>query len=442
MTLNMSYFTVLPMKKQILIGITASLFLVFNYAFNPTQNGAVCQSTKSSKKASQVFEWRGENRSGVYREKGLLKSWPEAGPSVAWEYEGIGNGYGSPIFTNDKMYIQGEVGDMAWLFAFNEDGSLLWKKEFGSEWVKNWNGSRSAPTIVDDLIYVTSGMGNIYCFNRYTGEKKWSVDMIKDLHGQFPLFGYSEAVIIEDEKMFCTPGGRDTNVVALNRFNGKLIWKSKGAGERPGYNQPQIIKLKDRHILVNFTAYEMLGHDTKTGELLWVHNQDNTKKEEREPGKGDTHANTIIYDDGFIYYAEGDGNCGVKLKLSPDGKSIQEVWRNKEFDSYMGGIVKLGDYLYGGGTAKPDFKSINATTGEIGKTLKIGTGSVIAADGMLFYYTQKGEVFLINADPINMEVVSKFKITKGAKEHFAHPVIHQGKLYVRHGNVIQAFNIA
>jgi outer membrane protein assembly factor BamB len=364
------------MKNKGIIGITVSLFLIIIYSFSPIQ----------TKKEPTVYEWRGENRSGIYQETGLLKAWPEAGPQVVWEYEGVGNGYGSPIFTNDNMYIQGEVDNLAWLFAFNKDGALLWKKSFGSEWVKNWNGSRSAPTIVDDLVYVTSGMGNIYCFNRYTGEKKWSVDMINDLHGQFPLFGFSEAVIIENDKVFCTPGGKDTNVVALNRFTSEIVWISKGAGERPAYNQPQIIKLKNRNILVTFTAYEMLGLDTKTGQLLWVHNQDNTKKEEREPGKGDTHANTIIYQDGFIYYAAGDGNCGVKLKLTPDGKTITEVWRNKEFDSYMGGIVKIGDHLYGGSSAKPEFKSINAISGQIEKTLKIGSGAVIAADDMLYFY--------------------------------------------------------
>ncbi len=414
------------MKKIISTGLVTALLLI---------------TFQSCTQTSEVYEWRGENRGGIYYEEGLLKAWPEAGPKVVWEYEGVGNGYGSPVFTKDKMYIQGEVDSLAYLFAFDLEGTLLWKKDFGKEWVKNWNGSRSAPTIVDDLVYVTSGMGNIYCFNRNTGEKEWSIDMINDLHGEFALFGYSEALIIEDDMVYCTPGGSDTNVVALNRFTSEIIWVSKGAGERPGYNQPQIIKLEDRNVLVNFTAYEMLGHDTKTGELLWVHEQDNLTLEERGPGKGDTHSNTIIYEDGFIYYAEGDGNCGVKLALAPDGKRIKEVWRNKEFDSYMGGIVKLGDHLYGCGTAKPNFKSINATSGEIEKVLKIGTGAVIAADSMLYYYNFRGEVMLINEDPINMEVVSKFKITKGAKEHFAHPVINDGKLYVRHGDVLQAFNI-
>jgi len=414
------------MIRNSIYGLTGILLMITLHSFS---------------QEAKVYEWRGQNRLGIYPDKGLLKSWPATGPELAWEYEGVGNGYGSPIFTPDKMYIQGEVDNMAWLFAFDLDGKLLWKKDFGPEWVKNWNGSRCAPTIVGDLVYVTSGMGNIYCFDRNSGDKKWSVDMIKDLHGEYPLFGYSESVITENEKMFCTPGGKDTNVVALNRFTGALIWKSKGAGERPGYNQPQIIKLKDRNILVNFTAYQLMGHDTKTGELLFVHNQDNLKPEERGLGKGDTHANTIIYEDGFIYYAEGDGNGGVKLQVAPDGKSIKEVWRNANFDSYMGGIVKIGNYLYGGGTLKPDFKSINATTGEIGKILNIGTGAVIEADGMLYYYTQKGDVMLITQDPLNMEVVGKFKMVKGTKEHFAHPVINKGKLYVRHGNVIQAYKI-
>ncbi|MCF8364597.1 MAG: PQQ-binding-like beta-propeller repeat protein [Bacteroidales bacterium] len=391
--------------------------------------------------ADEVYEWRGIQRKGIYYDKDLLKSWPEAGPALVWEYEGIGNGYGSPVFAPDKMYILGEIDSLAYLFTFDNNGTLLWKKPFGKEWVKNYNGSRSTPTVVNDLIYVTSGLGRLACLNRYDGEEIWKIDMIEDLHGTYPLFGFSESVIIEDDLVFCTPGGQDTNVVALNRFSGAIEWISKGAGERPGYNAPQIIHLNNRNILVNFTAYEMMGHDTKTGVLLWMHKQDNVKPEERKPGMGDTHSNTIIFEDGYIYYAEGDGNGGVKLKVSEDGKSIEEIWRNSSFDSYMGGIVKIGNHLYGSGTAKKDFKSINATSGEIEKILKIGSGAVIAADGMLYYYNFGGEVMLITQDPTDMQITGKFRIKKGENEHFAHPVINNGKLYVRHGNVLQAFNI-
>ncbi|MCF8370764.1 MAG: PQQ-like beta-propeller repeat protein [Bacteroidales bacterium] len=427
------------MKKTTIASLTVAFVLISLFSCNQGPKNIKGDNDNSISKEDKVYEWRGENRKGIYNESGLLKAWPEAGPELVWEYEGIGNGYGSPVFTPDKMYILGEVDSLAYLFAFDLNGTLLWKKDFGKEWVKNYNGSRSTPTIVGDLIYVTSGLGNVYCLDRNSGEKIWSVDMINDLHGTYPLFGYSESVIVEDEKVFCTPGGKDTNVVALDRFSGEILWISKGAGERPGYNSPQIIKLNDRNVLVNFTAYQLMGHDTKTGELLWVHNQDNIPVDKRQPGNGDTHSNTIIYDDGFIYYAAGDGNCGVKLELSNDGKSIKEVWRNPDFDSYMGGIVKIGDHLYGCGSAKREIKSINAGSGEIENILKVGSGAVIAADNMLYYYNFKGEVMLITSNPLNMEVVGKFRIDKGANEHFAHPVINDGKMYVRHGNVIQAF---
>ncbi|MFO7617283.1 MAG: PQQ-binding-like beta-propeller repeat protein [Bacteroidales bacterium] len=389
-----------------------------------------------------IHEWRGTDRLGIYHDSNLLTEWPEAGPDLVWEYEGVGNGYGSPVFTPDnKMYIMGETDSLAWLMVFDHDGNFLWKKDFGHEWVKNYNGSRCAPTIAGDEVYVTSGMGTIHCFNRHTGEKIWSIDMVNDLGGEFPLFGYSEAVAIEGNRMFCTPGGPVHNVVALNRFTGEPIWSNPGKGERSAYNQPKIITLPERSILVTFSAYAMLGLDTQSGEMLWSHEQDNIPVAERKPGNGDTHSNTVLYEDGFIYYVEGDGNCAVKLALSPDGREIREVWRNRDFDSYMGGFIKLGDWMYGCGVIKPAFRSLNAQTGESGTEIKTATGAVISAGGMLYYYNFRGEVMLIKPDGPNMEVVSKFRITKGQKEHFAHPVIHKGLLYVRHGNVLQAFQI-
>lgn len=390
---------------------------------------------------NEVFEWRGADRAGIYPDQGLLKEWPEEGLPLVWEFSELGQGYGSPVFTRDGMYIMGEADSLGILFAFDLEGKLLWKSDYGTEWMKNYKGPRCAPTIAGDQVYLMSGMGRITCFNRHTGEKEWTIGMMEDLNGVFPLFGHTEALAVDRHRIFCTPGGRDTNVVALDRFTGEILWISSGRGERPGYNQPKVIRLPERNILVTYTAYEMLGLDTETGDLLWVHEQDNTPVEERRPGMGDTHSNTVLFEDGFIYYAAGDGNCGVKLELAPDGSSIREVWRLKEFDSYMGGIVKIGDYLYGGNATKPNLMSVNAMTGEPGMTLGVGSGALIAADGMLYYYTTRGDIMLITADPLNMEVKGKFKITKGSNEHFAHPVINDGKLYMRRGGVLMAFEL-
>jgi outer membrane protein assembly factor BamB len=391
---------------------------------------------------NKISEWRGQDRTGIYNESNLLKIWPAEGPVEIWSIDNIGNGFGSPVFTDDNFYITGEIESMSILFCFNLKGEEQWQTTLGPEWMKSFPGSRCAPTIVGDLIYVGTGMGNLYCLNRKTGKTVWSKDLVRDFSGVIPLHGYSEAALIDGDKVFWTPGGKVHNVVALNRFTGKLIWSNKGFGEASGYNPPKLIRLPSRNILATFSSYHLMGFDTKNGQLLWSHEQDNYPPDQRGPGYGDTHSNTVIYEDGAIYYAEGDGNCGVKLNLSPDGTKITEVWRNKRFDSIIGGVIKYGNFMYTGAVARPQLVSINATTGVLSDSLKIGTGALISADEMLYYYNQKGDMILLSYNQGKMNKISSFKINKGTAEHFSHPVINKGVLYQRHGRVLMAFDIS
>jgi outer membrane protein assembly factor BamB len=390
---------------------------------------------------TRIFEWRGTDRKGIYNESNLLKTWPADGPAEIWAIDNIGNGFVSPVFTDDRFYITGEIDSMVVLFSFNLKGEKQWQTTLGKEWMRSYPGSRSIPTIVDDLIYVGSGLGNLYCVSKSDGKIIWSKDLIKDLNGVLPLHGHSEAALIKDDKIFWTVGGKVNNVVAMNRFTGKLIWTNKGFGETSAYNPPKLIEHGGRSILVTFSSYHLMGFDIKDGKLLWWHEQDNFPIDKRGPGYGDTHGNTVIYDNGFIYYAAGDGNGGVKLKLSDDGGSITQVWRNKGFDSFMGGVVKIDNFLYCGGTVTPDLRSIDAETGIITDSLRIGTGAIIAADNMIYYYTQKGDLMLIGYNHGKIEKVSSFRIKKGNMQHFSHPVINKGVLYQRHGKVLMAFDI-
>jgi outer membrane protein assembly factor BamB len=390
---------------------------------------------------TKISEWRGHDREGIYNESNLLKTWPAEGPKEIWAINNIGNGFVSPIFTDENFFITGEIDSMVILFSFNLKGEKQWQTTLGKEWMRSYPGSRSIPTIVDDLIYVGSGLGNLYCLNKSNGKIVWSKDLITDFTGILPLHGHSEAALVHGEKIFWTSGGKVNNVVALNRFTGKLIWSNKGFGETSAYNPPKLIEQSGRSILVTFSSYHMMGFDTKDGKLLWSHEQDNYPPEKRAPGYGDTHCNTVLYDNGSIYYAAGDGNGGVKLRLSDDGNSINQVWRNKGFDSYMGGIVKIGNFIYGCGTATPDLRSINAETGILTDSLRIGTGAVIAADDMLYYYTQKGDLMLLSYNQGKIKKVSSFRIKEGNLQHFSHPVIHEGVLYQRHGNALMAFDI-
>ncbi len=389
----------------------------------------------------KIYQWRGEDRGGIYPDTGLLKEWPEEGPEEIWMVDSLGRGYGSPVFVDDRFFITGEVDSLAILYCFNLQGDKIWQTTLGKEWVTSFPGSRSAPTIVDNLIYIGSGMGDLYCLNKVDGAKVWHKEFSSDFEGIYPLHGHSEAAVVMEDRVFWTPGGEANNVVALNRFTGELIWSHPGFGEYSAYNPAQMIELPHRYIYVTFSAYHLMGFDGETGEMLWSQEQDNYPPEERKPGYGDTHANAVLYDAGAIYYAAGDGLCGVRLDLSDDGTEISEAWRNKGFDSFMGGIVKINNHLYGSATSTKNFRSIDATTGILTDSLKIGHGAVIAADEMLYYYNQRGEVKLIEYDAGKLKEVSSFKITTGTGQHFSHPVIYGGVLYQRRGQSLMAYDI-
>ena len=389
----------------------------------------------------EVYEFRGTDRSGIYPDKGLLKEWPLEGPEELWTIENLGRGYGSPLFVEDRFYLTGEVDSLSLLYCFDLEGNKLWQTSLGKEWVTSFPGSRSAPTVADNLIYIGTGMGNLHCVNREDGSIVWSRDFAEDFQGQYPLHGHSEATVVKGNRVFWTPGGAIHNVVALDRFTGELLWSQPGFGEYSGYNPGKLLSHNGRDIFVTFSAYHLMGIDAETGELLWSQEQFGVSLEERGLGYGDTHANSVIYSNGSIYYAAGDGNRGVRLDLSEDGSEITEVWRNERFDSFFGGIVMIGNHLYTSGTSSQYLLSIDASTGIITDSLNIGQGALIAADQMLYYYNQRGEMRLISFSEGKMREESSFKIKKGTAHHFSHPVIYRGVLYQRRGNALMAFDI-
>ena len=387
--------------------------------------------------AQTVSQWRGANREGNYNESRLMQTWPESGPSMLWFNEDIGNGYGSPILTSDKLFINGETDSTSFLFAYDLKGKLLWKTPNGPEFTgdgfsRSFPGGRSTPTLAGDLVYVCSGKGRIACIESQTGKEKWAAEMATGLDGITPTFGYSESLLIDGDMLFCSPGGTNTNIAALNRFTGKPIWTSKVLSDTLSYCSPMIINLPQRKILVSMSIYYIVGLDAKTGELLWSQKQENVKYKQQ--------CNTPIFADGFLYYVAGDGNGAVKLKISDDGKSFKEIWRNGQMTNTFNGFVKLDNHLF-----TPDrsqkIKCIDEITGQVTDSIRMNKGALISAGKMLYCYSDNGEVNLIKLTGTKMEVVGKLKITKGSKEHFAHPVISNGILYVRHGKALMAYDI-
>lgn len=376
--------------------------------------------------------WRGPTQDGIYAESGLLKQWPAGGPEIIWSFKELGQGHSSAIVDQDFVYTTGMISDMGHLFKFDLNGKLLYKKQYGPEFTESWYGTRGTPTIVGDKIYVLSGMGKLFCFSNESGNILWSKDLSGDFDGKVIQWGMNETPVVDGKVIYITPGGKKNGLVALNRHTGDLIWSSPGTGELTSYCTPLLFEHNGRKMLATHFESHLVGFDATTGKMLWKQHQ---------PNKYSVHPNTPVYHDGKLFYLSGYGKGGGMLELSPDGNSIKKIWTHKKMDSRMGGAVLVDGYVYGSGDSRV-WSCYDWETGEEKYTSnEIGHGVVIYADGMLYCYSQRGELALVTPDPSGFRVVSKTKVALGSEQHWAHPVIYDGVLYVRHGRALIAYKV-
>ncbi len=389
-----------------------------------------------AKAGDDFSQWRGPNRDGKYPDKDLLKKWPENGPALVWQNDNIGIGHSSAAVTNDRVYITGMRDKEGILFCFDHAGALLWEKSFGPVWHKNYPGTRSTPTVVDNDLYLISGQGLVVCFNAVTGLKRWSVNILKEFDSENIVWGMNESPLIIGDLLICTPGGRKDNIVALNRFNGQTVWISEGNGEPSAYCSPQLANHNGKQLIVTMTTHSILAIDAKDGTVYWrvPHHQEY-----------EIHANTPIYHEGKVFCLSGspESSAAVLLKLSMDGKKVEQVWQTQEADNLIGGVILFDGYLYSSRYKRGEWFCLNWETGKVEYiSREIDGGPIISADGLFYCYSENGYLSLVKADSKNFEIISTFKIKFGKGPHWSHPVIANGRLYLRHGEVLRVYNIS
>jgi outer membrane protein assembly factor BamB len=387
-----------------------------------------------SASAQEISQWRGPNRDGIYTETGLLRKWPESGPKLLWQYETLGEGYTSAAVTSKGVYITGMINNNGNIFALDTKGKLLWKKEYGPEWTDSHNGVRSTPLVVNDKIYFLSSFGKLFCMNCSDGQIVWTVDLMKQYGAENIQWGITENLLFDGNTIYCTSGGTGAALVAFDINNGKEIWKSKANGEKSAYCSPLMIKIQGRKIIVTIMQNSVCGFDASTGAQLWK------SAFRMDP---DVHPNTPVYIDGYLYCGSGYGLGSVMLKLSSDGNSVSQVWKNSTCDPKMGGVVVLNGRIYGTGDRNRKFFCLDWKTGkEFFSSRDLAPANLIADEGLLYVYSESGRISLAEPTSDRLNVVSSFSVPSGEGPHWAHLVIKDKKLYVRHGSSLMVYDIA
>lgn len=394
--------------------------------------------------AQVITEWR-NGRTGNYNETGLLKQWPENGPELIWYSDSLPSGHSSVSIAHNTIYFTGIIDSLEYLAALDLNGKLKWKIPFGKAWTSSFPESRSTPTIEDNRIYVASGWGDLACVDANSGKIIWSKRAGIEFEAKFESWGVSEALIIHDNKVYFSPVGKQTTTVALDKMTGELIWKSESIGDSLAYVSPILINYEGKQILINIAASYIYGLDVENGKIMWKFKH-LTVKPPAENWAPIIKCTTPLYEDGKIYMTGGYNHAGIMLKLNEDASDVQLLWADTVLDNHHGGVLKIGNYIYGSNwinNGNGNWCCIDWETGKANYETKWkNKGSIISNDGMLYCYEEKsGYIALAPVNPEKFEVMSSFKVPYGKGPYWSHPVIKDGILYVRHGGAIMAYQI-
>ena len=396
--------------------------------------------------AQKINEWRPENRTGVSAETGLMKSWPTAGPTLLWSNLELDKGYSSPSFGDNTIYITGLSGTEDVLYALDMNGKILWKTVMGRAWNEATPESRATPTVEGNKVYTCSGFGDLACIDGTTGKIIWSYKASELNKGTYGRWGIAEALLIDGDKLYFSPGGPETMTIALNKATGDVIWKSSNLNDKPGYVSPILINYAGKKMIVNVSLGHVFGVDATNGEILWkvAHEQSSDPELRRYEL---IKCTTPLYNDGMVYVTGGYDTGGMMVRIADDGMSASVAWTDSILDDHHGGVALINGYIYGSNwlnNADGNWCCIDWNTGKkMWEEHWQCKGSVISAEGMLYIYDEKrGNVGLIKVNPEKFDLVSSFQVTQGDPGPFwAHPVIHNGVLYLRHTNALMAYDI-
>ncbi len=382
-------------------------------------------------------QFHGPKRDNVSADTGLLKKWPAEGPKLAWQFSEAGRGYSGVSIAEGRIFTAGDFGEEAWLLALDMNGKLLWKTQNGASWQGAYPGSRTTPTFDNGVVYQMNAHGRLVALKAATGKVVWTVDLKERFGATHGTWGLAENVAIEGNRLFCAPGGEKALVAALDKRTGKTLWTNTDLKEIAAYCSPILVTHGGVRQLITMTAKSIIGVEPATGKLLWSHPHET---------RNDQNINAPIYRNGYVCTASGHSGGARLVKLSADSRKATEVWWKKDLDCCHGGVMLVGDRIYGSAcrAGGKGFFCADFMTGETKfRDLKMGKLSLTLADGLLYGVRNNGAMLLLSPRADGFDVVSQFEVSKtgGKDEFWAHPIVCGGRLYLRHGSNLFACQV-
>lgn len=381
-------------------------------------------------------QFRGPNRDGLSTEKGLLTSWPADGPKLLWTATGMGEGYSSVSVAGGLVLTMGNQGSAEGVMAVSlETGKTEWGMATGSGFSESrGNGPRSVPTVDGNLVYALGANGDLACLELASGKVVWKLNILQSTGGSNIKWGISESVLIDGDKLICTPGASGATMIALNKLNGKPIWSSSApAVNQPGYASAVVATIGGVRQYVQFTGQGVIGVKADDGALLW---QDGSS------ANPTANCSAPLVSGNFVFSASGYGTgCSlIEIGGRPGAMAAREVYRNRNLINHHGGMVLVDGCVFG--CDERALVCLDAKTGEIvWQDRSVGKGSVTYADGHLYVRGENGPMALVEANTKQYVEKGRFEPPRSDRQAWAYPVVAAGKLLLRDQDKLYCYDI-
>jgi len=392
-------------------------------------------------------QFRGPRRDGISDERGLLPAWPEGGPKLVWSLTGAGRGFSSPIIVDGRIYLTGDFREELNVRAFDLEGKPLWRAKNGASWLNQYQGARASVTYSGGNVYHQSAHGRVACFTAKEGRELWSVNVLERFGGENITWGLSECLLVDERAVYVTAGGREALVVALDKATGNVLWQSKrlsetggdAKAENAGYAAPILVRFAGRRLMIGCSSQHVFCLDLDTREIQWTRS--------RPTSYSVLAMSPVLVDDGvFVCAPFGPPGAYHRLKApaQPNGLvGVEDVWTTN-LDTAQGGVVHAGGRLFGSYyPRRGGWAAIDAASGEVRYVATdLVKGAGLFADSRLYALSEDGWMLLLNPTQAEFEIKGRFRMTTARdRDAWAHPVIHDGRLYLRYHDTVYCYDV-
>jgi len=384
--------------------------------------------------ASDWPQWQGADRTRLSKETGLLKTWPASGPRVTWTATGLGAGYGSMAVVADRVFVQGTRGGSSVVIALNRtDGKEVWSKALGRSGMDDKGpGPRGTPAVDGDRLYVLTEGGDLACL-KTDGTAVWQRNILRDFGGRQLQWLISESPLVDGPHVIVSPGGPGAGMVKLDKMTGKTVWTTKELSDSAGYSSVIAADVQGVRTYMTFTSAAGVGVRASDGKLMF-----------RYPRSANNVANiaTPVFFNNRVFFTSAYGTGGGLLDLTAQNGEVsaKEVYFTANMKNHHGGVVLVDGYLYGFNDSI--LSCIEFATGTmVWRDRSVGKGSVTFADGHLYIQGENNLIGLAEATPAGYREKGRFEIPDKGLPSWAHPVISDGRLYVRNQDTLLAYDI-